>query len=584
MVHNRGVSADRKHERGAILVLALIMLAIILAIIPILVAFINSGARSSIMYERKNNELYTADAGVQDAIQFLKNCTSLPMDTIPYNLQTKYGQDVNDRSGQVTVSPYIKDGIQYYKIFSQGQTLSGEETTITAFVNAFDAYGWAHADNAFMSPETLDFKSGNGGSIIGGAQLPQGRTGQGSIDVMNTSAILGWPEASYFADFYEPQVSGSPGIPDISVSKNGTVDFGPIDQPGDLTIGSNGNGNLNLQGTWYIHGNLNVLRNGSNGTLNINLNNKAMFVEGGINQETNSGQKVVQFNGPGVIIAVGDVSMEPGPAVNPDGTPDDTKYVYILSIEGRVYLKPRGVFVGSIAARRASEIYPSTRITFYGDPSFGSLNLPSSDSTTHEIVIGEVESWIIDDPTGNSGIKIRPWALPYGEITFTYPNQQLNAAGGVYPYTWSLYAGTLPEGLNLSSSGVVSGMPTAAGKYYFTAQAIDNNDQKGYQVIVLTVNVLPSIVEVPLGLPSCTEGDTYSEFILSRGGTPPVTWSVSSGQLPPGLQLISSTGNIVSIDPAGPTAAGDYAFTLRLTDAYGATDTWSTSILVKPKQ
>jgi hypothetical protein len=45
-------------------------------------------------------------------------------------------------------------------------------------------------------------------------------------------------------------------------------------------------------------------------------------------------------------------------------------------------------------------------------------------------------------------------------------NFQLQAAGGVPPYTWAVGSGsTLPAGLALSSAGVVSGTPTAAGSF-----------------------------------------------------------------------------------------------------------------------
>lgn len=47
--------------------------------------------------------------------------------------------------------------------------------------------------------------------------------------------------------------------------------------------------------------------------------------------------------------------------------------------------------------------------------------------------------------------------------SFTY---QLLATGGTPPYTWSVTAGALPAGLNLNSAtGVISGLPTAAGLF-----------------------------------------------------------------------------------------------------------------------
>jgi hypothetical protein len=193
MIHIvKGLFSRTRNEKGAVLILTLIMLAITLVVIPALVSFMITGAKTGVMYEQKNSELYTADAGVHDAVQLIVNSLENEIEppTDSYLQSEKYGPDINSRDAQVTISPYIRDGIQYYKIFSEGQTrVINQETTITAYINAFDAWGWAHSENAFTSPETLDFKSGHGGNITGGAQLPQGRTGNGYIDEINYDPI-----------------------------------------------------------------------------------------------------------------------------------------------------------------------------------------------------------------------------------------------------------------------------------------------------------------------------------------------------------------------------------------------------------
>ncbi len=62
--------------------------------------------------------------------------------------------------------------------------------------------------------------------------------------------------------------------------------------------------------------------------------------------------------------------------------------------------------------------------------------------------------------TTNSG-------LPPATLNTAY-TQTLAANGGATPYTWSVVSGTLPAGLSLSSDGVISGTPTAAGTSTFT--------------------------------------------------------------------------------------------------------------------
>jgi len=61
--------------------------------------------------------------------------------------------------------------------------------------------------------------------------------------------------------------------------------------------------------------------------------------------------------------------------------------------------------------------------------------------------------------------------------TFT-PNtpysQQLNAMGGVPPYSFMLVAGSLPTGLTLSDTGLISGTPTSSSNTNFTVSVTDS--------------------------------------------------------------------------------------------------------------
>jgi len=63
--------------------------------------------------------------------------------------------------------------------------------------------------------------------------------------------------------------------------------------------------------------------------------------------------------------------------------------------------------------------------------------------------------------------------LPAARAGVAY-SATLAAKGGTAPYVWSLSAGTLPAGLTLSKAGVVSGTPTTAGTFSFTAKVSDS--------------------------------------------------------------------------------------------------------------
>jgi hypothetical protein len=53
-------------------------------------------------------------------------------------------------------------------------------------------------------------------------------------------------------------------------------------------------------------------------------------------------------------------------------------------------------------------------------------------------------------------------------------SQQISATGGTGPYAFS-WSGSLPPGLSLSSTGLISGSPTTAGSYQFTITATDSS-------------------------------------------------------------------------------------------------------------
>jgi hypothetical protein len=75
--------------------------------------------------------------------------------------------------------------------------------------------------------------------------------------------------------------------------------------------------------------------------------------------------------------------------------------------------------------------------------------------------------------------------LPGGTQGVLY-TQQLNATGGTGSYSWTTTAGSWPPGISLSSSGVVSGTPTASGTFNATAQ-VSSGGQTASRSFQLTI-------------------------------------------------------------------------------------------------
>ena len=180
-----------------------------------------------------------------------------------------------------------------------------------------------------------------------------------------------------------------------------------------------------------------------------------------------------------------------------------------------------------------------------------------------------------DTVTRNCSISIRPalsltCAASSGQVSVPY-SSSLVASGGVTPYTYSIASGSLPPGLTLNTStGAITGTPTTAGTFNFTAQVVDSSGNTGFNTVVtncsITIASLPS-----LACASATGqvGSAYSSALVGSGGIPPYTYSIASGSLPPGLTLNSSTGAITGT----PTTAGTFNFIAKLVDSSGNPNT-----------
>ena len=111
--------------------------------------------------------------------------------------------------------------------------------------------------------------------------------------------------------------------------------------------------------------------------------------------------------------------------------------------------------------------------------------------------------------------------------------------------------GNVASRVNLvASTGVISGTPTTAGTVSFTVQVKDAANNTGAKALSIAVAAPPPIV-ITTSLPGGTTGTAYSTTLQASGGTTPYTWAITSGSLPVGLTLNSSTGQIRDADNFG---------------------------------
>jgi hypothetical protein len=175
------------------------------------------------------------------------------------------------------------------------------------------------------------------------------------------------------------------------------------------------------------------------------------------------------------------------------------------------------------------------------------------------------------DPTLGNPPNTAEVGTPYTGDTHPTP--------GTAPLTLSISAGNLPPGLTLNTtSGLISGTPTADGTFGFTVQLIDSSAVP-YTVSEQETIVVESAGALPVMLsgnpPAGALGIPYSTAFTATGGTTPYTFSQTSGSLPPGLAL--STSGVLS---GTPTAVGVSVFTVQVEDSVGTRVSASFSITI----
>jgi len=105
-----------------------------------------------------------------------------------------------------------------------------------------------------------------------------------------------------------------------------------------------------------------------------------------------------------------------------------------------------------------------------------------------------------------SNFRIVTSFLQDGTVGQSY-SLALGAVGGTAPYTWKSIGNALPSGLSLSSSGTISGTPTAStGPINLTIQATDANQETSLALLPMSVD--PHLV---------TAGPVYSYSVPSGG-------------------------------------------------------------------
>jgi hypothetical protein len=168
----------------------------------------------------------------------------------------------------------------------------------------------------------------------------------------------------------------------------------------------------------------------------------------------------------------------------------------------------------------------------------------------------------VTNPAVNSGTAGSPFS------------QAFTQSGAIGSATFSLASGTLPTGLSLSASGVLSGTPTQTGSFPITVAVTDSNGCSGvgptYTLTIACQTITVTNPSVNIGI----AGQAFSQSFTQSGGIGTVTFTLASGTLPSGLSL-ATNGTLAGV----PLQTGTFPITVTVTDSNGCTGTSATYTL-----
>ncbi len=205
-------------------------------------------------------------------------------------------------------------------------------------------------------------------------------------------------------------------------------------------------------------------------------------------------------------------------------------------------------------------------------------------------------------------IEVLTTTLPEAENDLPY-EFQLEAEGGEAPYAWQIIEGSLPEGLVLTSTGLITGVPAMPGDYALRFRVFDAAASPAWTEFstVLTVTISPlqvtgdTVYEVYMFkivvLPFLVPYVAYDTALQSTGGLRPHFWReadppsqltqfITSWGLPAGLTLtmspgrisgtVESTSDATNVTLPNGTSISGYFLYLRTTDSQDPPDSVQT--------
>ena len=314
---------------------------------------------------------------------------------------------------------------------------------------------------------------------------------------------------------------------------------------GGATLTITGGGSLNASGS--VNSGIYVQSNTGNGTLAITGAKVTASSSKGANgvhiQCGVSSNASLTVNGGSLTATATDsnsgINFLFGSGVSGSGTPS-------LNVSNSAIVKASGD-TGGITSNSSTVTPSGTGIVFNN----GTGTVYGNVTLQEDITINQGESLTIRDGaslnTGNNKVtvnggtlngedkitgtvkytpSITTASLPEGKVNEEYATSL--SANGSEPITWNVTDGNLPTGLNLSTNGKITGIPTAPGDYVFTVTA-SNDAGSVSKELTITVKDVDPIYSIQnsgdISFADAIEGYTpeVKTITITNNGNQPIT-------------------------------------------------------------